>query len=239
LLCAGCSHMVWATSSEIAPSSYVVRDLPIERQVGRLRRLALMPVAFKFERGHDHSTTNEAGEAKYRREISEYARAFLVDWRGYEVETVGDCPADDMRELAAWASSSDNDATPPDERIRLVSAVGLQYRTDGVMVIQGHLKILSNPGLVIIIATCGLAWPIVLPADSDAGIRADLFEVSSARIVWRDESRDWIGDPNGRNPSLLIECVLAPLEHAVPKVLTSTGAARYAGAGDDLQRKAV
>jgi len=161
----------------------------------------------------------ESQERRFCEVTSEIARRFLVDWRGYEVVIPDKHQSDQAVCLFTWALTSENDAAPPEEIRRTIADLRDRYDADGIILIQGHLKVLSDTGFLIILGTAGLAWPVVLPADSGAGLRVDLFEARSTRIVWRSQAEDWIGDPNDRNFSLRIERLFHPLEHAVPRVL--------------------
>ena len=224
--CVGCSHSVWTSSREIVPTTYSVSDVSIKRNVGRLRRLALMPVSFRLEGGGSVDPIDESHEPRLREDISNVARRFLVDWRGYEVVVVDDCDSDQVAVLLEWASTSENDAAPPEPVRQAIADLGRRHHVDGVVLIQGRLKILSDLGLAIICATGSLAWPVVLPADSGANLRIDMFESGSGRIVWRSQAEDWIGDPSDRNVSLQVERLLHPLEHAVPRVMVEDAGER-------------
>ena len=216
VLCCGCSHNVWTTSRHISPTTYSLREIPISRSVGRLRRLALMPVSFRLERGGSADPSDESEELRLRQDIAEVARRFLVDWRGYEVVVVEDYVPDQLACMLEWASVSENDAVPPVQVTRVVGDLARRHQVDGVMLIQGQLRMLSDLGFAVILGTAGLAWPIVLPADSGGELRVDLFESDSGRIVWRSRGEDWVGDAT-LNFSLEVENLLDPLEHAVPR----------------------
>ncbi len=222
LFCFACSPKVWQDSREITPISYRVSELQSGKSVGKLRRLAILPIVFDWNYNIVEGRPSEVDENLYKRALLYRAKYILRGQKGYEViepeiyedvyaEKLGiseDEMGDINNGLTAWAKTSENGALPPESIRSMVSKLGRSLNADGLLVIQGHSHF-CNAGFVMTVLTASLAFPVLMICN-DYELRADVFEVASGRIVWRNvihglDERD-----------LVIESLFFSIEEATP-----------------------
>ena len=223
----GCSAKVTQTREKVTPSSYNDYQSSVNRSVGLLRRLLVLPPQYtvihilnrKPEMDVSLSTAMEEG-----------ATSFLRDWKGYEIiqyrqtqDTGGQWappaqsqPDSGLKTIYEWAENAEVDAPPPAEVKNLISDLSRRFGADGVLVLQGFHKAASPLLVASAILTVGLAMPLAL-MDAKWEAKAHLFEASTGRIVWR--SRLNLLDKNGQFSRADVERLLGSLENAAPAAL--------------------
>jgi hypothetical protein len=225
-------------STEITAITDNRPNASVERSVGKLRRLAIAPVGYKVIEGSFVAlfggTTNENN---FKKALLSETMSLLNDWKGYEAVPI-DLYEDVLREklnpsdeqiqkhmdvLADWAKESTNGEDPPEEIADLVSRIGLALNVDGLLFIQGFNKP-PNYTMALTILTASLAWPL-LSLEADNELRADIYEVSSGKIVWSRKvsiTPILLDQPTQyeiANPKHWARLLFEPLEYAIPKVL--------------------
>ncbi len=222
LFCFACSSKVWQDSREITPISYRASAQQSGKSVGKLRRLAILPIGFDWNYNIAEGKPSKVDENLYKRALLSSAKDILRSQKGYEMidpEIYKDVYAEKLRisenemgditnVLTAWAKTSDNGTLPPELIRSMVSKLGRSLNVDGLLVIQGHSHF-CNGGFLMTVLTASLAFPVLLICN-DYELRADVYEVASGRIVWRNlihglDERD-----------LVIESLFFPIEEATP-----------------------
>lgn len=122
-----------------------------------------------------------------------------------------------LNALADWAENSADGEAPPERIVNLVQRIGGALALDGLVVIQGyHRHPNITTGLILVPFYGVFALPLV-PLEERSQVTADIYEVTSGRIVWRSRITGGVGnvyrllDRSGR--------LFAQLEHAMPAVL--------------------
>lgn len=229
LLCSACSSAVWQDSRDISPISYQISEEHIERSVGRLRRLAIAPVRFKQHVDvWDSYFSSEKRESRRagreaEKEIALFSKTVnqLTEEKGYEVvpfTLYEDILTEKLKwsteqvhqhlgVLADWAQTSSDGEESPEDIINIVSKIGHALNVDGLLMIQGFQKPPNVTKTLMLVPFYGVFAIPFMFVEGDAGIRADIYEVSSGRIVWRSSK-------GGGDRGLFSE-----LENAIPKVL--------------------
>ncbi len=205
-----CSPKKPTANLETTPITYRPPQTPIERTVGRLRRLAIAPVNYDCVKFLGYCTS-KAVEENLKRKLLAESIILLIDWKGYDVVPIDpnfDLLADNLKTsaeqitqdlgvLAHWAMKSfDIDGSRP-EVPKIVSAIGRALNVDGLLFI--HAIDSPNPF-------------------RDTELGAVVYEVSSGRIVWSKRGI-LLEMLNAHDQRQLTEALLGTLEHAVPKIL--------------------
>lgn len=230
-LFSACSAHVWEDPGTITPVSYQRLEGRIERSVGKLRRLLLVPARYRegkqwFADAPGSSTVDK--EDAVSRELTSAALRVLSEYKGYEViplhlyedmspERLG-VSAEELEKqieaLAEWARSSGDGQASPEQVARIVSSIGRPFNADGILIIQGSRRY-ANFTTLLTILTASLTWPLIF-LEGKEELRADVYEVSTGKIVWRRIRTGPIAWPD--LPPLVAD-LFRELEHAVPRAL--------------------
>ena len=248
-----CSSSVSQQSPETTPS-YRLSETTIERSVGKLRRLVILPVRYDAIVGSFNKSiaalflhyTPEEYENDIKKVLLSETISQLNDWKGYNASSFDVYRAmvqekfrisseqlqKNLVTLADWVKKLSTEAEPPEEITNLVSEIGLVLNVDGIVIIQGFEKPANLTG-VLTLLTATLAWPLTL-LEADNKLRADIYEVSSGRIVWSQATEIYEDDKytlgnieygftnpqHGiRSSKRAVHRLFKPLENAIPKVL--------------------
>ena len=226
LFASACGGKTWHTTGPVTPTTYHGIDAPIERSVGKLRRLALLPVKVDvtlalFKGAFSKERTRAVAES-LAATWGTGSAGYLSAAKGYEVirlEGHGEDHAA-LASLAAWAMDAGRDQTPPPELAQATAALARRLSVDGFLVVRG-LQRSPNVTSVLALLTASLSWALI-PLESRQEYRGVIVEGASGRLVWR--ANVWqasieIGDAHERfriAPARLFENI----EHAVPAALT-------------------
>jgi hypothetical protein len=223
----GCSAKVTQTREKVTPSSFNDYQSTVNRSVGLLRRLLVVPPQYTVIHILNRKPEMDASLSTL---MLEGATGFLRDWKGYEIiqypkiqdkggkgaPHAQSQPGPELKPIYEWAENSEVDSSPPAEVKNLVSDLSRRFGADGVLVLQGFHKA-ARPLLVAsAILTVGLAMPLAL-MDAKWEAKAHLYEASSGRIVWR--SRLNLLDKNEQFTRADVERLLSSLENATPEAL--------------------
>ena len=222
----GCSAKVTQTREKVTPSTYNDYQSNVNRSVGLLRRLLVVPPQFTLINFWNRKPEMEASQ---RTAMREGATDFLRDWKDYEIiqyrqiqdkggqeaPEAQSPPDPELKPIYEWAENSEVDASPPAEVKNLISDLSRRFGTDGVLVLKGFHKAAHPLFVPAAILTVGLAMPLAL-MDAKLELKAHIFEASSGRIVWRSR----IGLFDASKPIRQeIERLLSSLENAAPAAL--------------------
>ena len=234
LLASGCSTTVWRTPGDVTPATYLPEKTGIKRSVGRLRKLAILPVRFNINEQRSKcddiipfwrpNYPKKKKEEAFRRTILKNSAKTLSDWKGYEVVPLTEAllkktgsgleeAKKELDTLAGWAKKSPDGSPPPEEIAGIISRIGGRYDVDGVVLMQGMLKLPSACTFLLVLGTASVAWPLLF-VDGKSAFWVDIYEVSTGNIVWRSR---------GKGPRSLEGKYSDPfksIEHALPRVLT-------------------
>lgn len=224
-------------------------ETTLERSVGKLRRLVVLPIKYEAIVGSFNKSiaffsnhTPDEYERVIKKALLSETITLLNDWKGYEVISLdvydsivqeklrisSEKLQKNLLTLADWAKKSSIKAEPPEEIANLVTEIGQVLNVDGLVIIQGFEKPANLTGALTIL-TASLAWPLIF-LEADNELRADIYEVSSGRIVWSQatEIYETIGnlDYGFSNPQhgirsskRAVHRLFKPLENTIPKVL--------------------
>jgi len=200
----------------------------------RLRRLVIAPIQYEVSNGGERQTETENSA---RRTLLATARKILSDEKGYEVIPLQiyediipqkfNLSVEQFRQqfdlLTEWAKSSGYGEQPPERVAAATSKLGAPLNVDGLVILQGSRSLPGKAATIKCIGgsilVLGPLFPLFLTlvplfCQMEGRMRADIYEVSTGKIVWRRElwDRPYI---NVGLPQLF-----QPLEHAAPKGLT-------------------
>jgi hypothetical protein len=223
VLCAACGGKTWHTTQPVTPTTYGRLDAPIERSVGKLRRLALLPVkvdvTLPLFGGAFSEKRTRAAEEQLAQGWRWGSELFLTGAKGYEVVRVEDLGEElaVLDALAVWAAAAEADQMAPPETARAAAAAGQRLSVDGFLIIRG-LERAPNVTTILTILTASLTWPLIL-LENRQEYRAVIVEAATGRIVWRANVWQSSISMDNPRPKLMPEALFRDIEHAVPKVL--------------------
>jgi hypothetical protein len=203
LLLSGCSQQTtWQDPRQVKPMSGEISKEEMKRSVGSLRRLAVAPVEYLYSRGGER--IQELEDQTERNVLSEALK--LASSKGYIVTPLFiyddlipqkfNISQKEFREyldlLTDWAKNSSDGQAPTAEVINAVAKISRPLNFDGLLVIQGST---TEPSRGTVWGSMILAGPFFfyLPPvliRTYTELRADIYEVSTGRIVWRGQRRD-------------------------------------------------
>lgn len=230
ILFSACS--AWQTEREVTPSSYQTSREKIPRKVGKLRRMAVLPIRQSAPRICDDS-----GEIRvdYEHRYFTDAQAYLVSHKGYEIVRLD--PAryqvwltspqnqEFLQEITHWSANSEADTPPGEKTTALLARIHEMEHTDGLMVFHIHVNCLmahSAPRMFFGVFTLGLSEILgPSPEDSYTTNRVAIIETATSRPVWRKSARAGISKtPFGGRSNTDEDYLFSDLDPAVPKILT-------------------
>jgi hypothetical protein len=221
-LAACTSKSAWQADKNVAPISYEATENGLDRTIGKLRRLAILPGAFEVTRDGE-----AAGAEFLRASFVRSTTEFLEGERGYSVialtpetiEELSDVELDQLlKECAASVAGWEEDggADPPEQ---CASRIGRQLGVDGVFVVSGSRVSGRQWRFMATLLTASLAWPLLM-SQEQIEASAVLFEVSSGDTVWRSRFSKSAAESSGVSAALAVGFLFEGLEHALPEALT-------------------
>ena len=97
--------------------------------------------------------------------------------------------------------------------------IGQHFNADGLLLVSGLRVTDRDWRFMLTLLTASLAWPTLM-AQEKVEATADLFEVSSGRIVWRSHISKSAAEPTPHG--IVIGLLLKDLETALPEVLVES-----------------
>lgn len=225
--CAG--RDVWVQKAEITPVSYRLPSETLGRNIGRLRRLVLVPGVFEANFEGEDDPERARGALKWALSLG---ADYLRGERGYEADVLASDPKGDgaqpvvldeplracIRTLRAWSTESSRGDTPPATVTSCVKKIADPYAADGVVVLDGFIGSDSEWRVILVFLTASLSWPLLM-WQFDLELDAQIFETFSGKIVWRGSFNREAAEEKDIDMYEAVRTLFEPLEHAVPKVL--------------------
>lgn len=224
----GCaSASVTHCAEDVVASTYtVIEGARLERTVGKLRRLAVLPVQLEVSPRDPRWCLAPCGWEGLAPVIESEAVDCLSGKRGYEVlgpgalggAVPGGFSREELEALARLlaAAAAGGTGASPDEAAQRVCDLGRQARLDGVVVVQGRATSLCLADWVAGCASFTLTFPISF-LRIGVSLRADIFEAATGRHVWTAKlRRGWAPDAANHYGLELFDLI----EPALPRVFT-------------------
>jgi hypothetical protein len=231
LLAHGCtSASVSRSVGDTTPISFVpLKGTLIERTVGKLRRLAVLPVSLEVEPKNPKWCLEKCAWEGLDSAIENEVVACLQDKRGYEIlslsagwDGTGYASLFTPEEVSALteklaAHARDGDPLrPPTDVADLVKKIGTRAGIDGIMVIQGKAVTLDVFDYASWFASFSLLIPFSM-ARAGVTLRADVYETATGRNVWTEElSSRGVPNQNDHYGKMLCDV----MEQSIPRILT-------------------
>jgi hypothetical protein len=211
---AGCAS-TWEGGEPVSPASHAGVEDAVPRYAGKLRRLVPVPTYFEpVER-----ECSPRPVAEIARELDEAARAFLVDWKGYEVIAPGEAHADLARELGRWQEREPESRLPPPELRATLQRLAAAHGADGVVVLHAAPECIGVLDTTLMMLAVGM--PSFYGKALGRNFSAGLYEGASGALVW--QRRVSLGprqEPRApQEAGKDIENLLGLLENAIPEIL--------------------
>ncbi len=191
---AGCASE-WQTREPVQPTTYAAPVYRAAASVGRLGRLAVLPVDLHVE------TTAESGDMitaererqRLARALQTQVSAYLIEQKGYDARTVETAIAD--------ADAARHDA-------------GVGLNVDGIVVVERWIKpAWSTAKAILNVFTLNIP---LFRAMNAPNLRISIYETASGRLVWRNEQK---GEESDLNARVDLAAALGDLDNAIPPQL--------------------
>ena len=229
---AGCGFgAVEVSAPEAVPSTYQPDSNALERSVGMLRRLAILPIHLDVSPEDGSQCAEGCDWAAIKHSLTERVATFLRDERGYEVVVVGSggqvtpnlrldgADLDTVvARLVAFAEARPARSPPPDA-VAIVREIGAGEKVDGVVVLHGSAQAMTYADWALMYATFTLSAPISA-IRTGISLEADVFEVARGQLVWASRHRVMAGFATLPDEVRLISALLDPIEPALPAAFT-------------------
>jgi len=233
ILCLLFCHCCTSTSvsrsvEDTTPVSFtILKGTLMKRSVGKLRRLAVLPVLLEVEPKNPKWCLGKCEWEGLDKAIEEEVVSCLQDKRGYEIISV----SDDSKEhapiltpeevsaltdkLAAHAQDGNLQRSPEDVSV-LLKTIGNRTGLDGIMLIHGKAITLNAFDYVAWYATFSLFIPVSM-LRVGVSLKSDVYETAIGRKVWTGELTGR-GMPNRDEHYGMKLCDV--IEPAIPRILT-------------------
>jgi hypothetical protein len=226
LMIHGCTYH-WQSKDPITPVTYKDSPYRAADSVGKLRRLALMPVEIKsYAAKYAYEKEQEAAQEAAALSYEDACARLLSEKKGYEIVVVMD--ADGKWQSSLFENSGYNNIqdlyqkwhkeTAEKHTTSVIQNIGRALNVDGVLVIRIKERKpwgVTEGTLNIALVNIPLFYSIASP---DLG--AWIYETATGRRVWREEHS--IGNEAGVGTTTVTVSLIslfADLENAVPHQL--------------------
>ena len=210
----GCSSQ-WTTKSSPQALTYSATTDQVERTVGKLRRLLLLPVVIQTK---DCPTTSDAQLAKA---LQAAVEPYLSDWKGYEVvewETIAPVEQQLLLRLGEGQTKKGKENFPPEADRKALMALVAKEEIDGILVINGDIKCLNAIDVLLYFIIIGM--PNWAQKISGENLSAGIYSAADGRLVWL--SYIHVLPPavgGGSDSAYWANGLFREIENAVPAVL--------------------
>lgn len=230
VLLTGCAP--WQTQETVTPSSYQHSRAQVERSVGKLRRLAVLQI---HQQAPSECHAGSAGEARVTAVPEEVLNEQLRRDKGYEViepdllavaQTTSFRSDAFLAEATQWQVTDEAAKVGPATR-QLLDHLRQRERADGLLVVRVASTCENADRRLrgfLSVMTLGLhaKWPEPRTLELYSACTAWIYESANARLVWQHGITQC--DPTLPSRGLMkrteLRELLAPLEAAVPRILT-------------------
>lgn len=211
---AGCAS-TWESGEPVSPAAQADVEDAVPRYAGKLRRLVLVPTTFE-------PVARECSPrpvAEIARELDEAARAFLTDWKGYEVIAPGEPLADLARDLGRWQEREPEARLPPPALHAALQRLAAARGADGVVVLHAAPECIGALDTTLMLLAVGM--PSFYGKALGRNFSAGLYEGASGALVW--QRRVSLGPRQEPRAPLEaakdVENLFGLLENAIPEIL--------------------
>lgn len=219
LMISGCTYD-FTIKEAVTPVTYNSTIERASNSIGRLRRLALMPITLETYEGRYSSKKDYEDSVQYY--TRECARYLHID-KGYSVIVVSEPDGTWKRSMFIYRESHKvtewshqwSQELEESHSASIVNEIGLALHADGLLVVKiAERKPWSAAGGLLNIALLNipLFYNIARP---DMG--AWIYETSSGKLVWSEEHSTF---SDGENRPFYINDLFRDLDNAVPIQLT-------------------
>jgi hypothetical protein len=215
---AGCSS-TWQSGEPVQPASYSAGADAVPRYTGKLRRMVLLPAVVQpVGESCARYVSPEAGAW-----LEQDARAFLADWKGYEVVAPQAAGAGERalaRELGAWQQAGPKDAAPPAPLAARLNALAVAQRADALLVLYSAPECYGTTDAVL--AALLIGAPSLIAKATGRDFSAGIYDASGT-LVWRRHvglgpiNTEW--GLRRADAAQAIEHQFGLLENAIPEIL--------------------
>lgn len=213
-LLAACAS-TWQSGEGVQAASYAAAHDAVPRYAGKLRRLVLLPTYYEpVARECSPQPTDEVA-----RRVDEAARAFLVDWKGYDVSDAGEAFSVLGRDLGRWQERAPEDRLPPPATREPLQRLAAARGADGVVVLHAAPECIGAMDTTLMLL--GVGMPSFYGKALGRNFSAGVYEGASGALVW--QRRVSLGPrQEAQTPEELrrsIEHLFGLLENAIPEIL--------------------
>lgn len=232
----GCaSTSVVVSSPTVTPITHRPEDQSVQRSVGLLRRLAVLPARIDFTPQDPKRCLDPCDWEQLRRGLVPNIVDYLSTSRGYEVVKIDpsassnvavDLTADDLQQrvarLAAFAKERSSEP-PAEELAQIIRDLSMRAGVDGIVIVHGSATVLSwwDAAIILPLAASGYGFLAAIPVEVarlGTKLEADIFETATGRLVWTAVFTS--GRANPPPASAIVTKLFDPIEPALPLVLT-------------------
>lgn len=247
----GCATTnVLVSSPTVTAITHRPEDQSLQRSVGLLRRLAVLPLQLEVTPENPKHCMGSCGWEGLWLELPPNVVDYLATWRGYEVVPLDpmvpsrlavDLTVGELKErvgrLTAFANQRSSDP-PSEELAELVRDLGARTGVDGIVIVHGSATALSwmEMAAAFPLALSGYGLLAAIPVEMarlGTKLEADIFEVATGRLVWTSVFSVGL-DPLSSKPErstafdadAIVTKLFDPIEPALPAALTRPSGAR-------------
>lgn len=216
---AGCSS-TWQSGEAVTPTSYAAGADAVPRYAGKLRRLVLLPVFYEPVA----SECSPRPVAELARTLDVRARAYLVDWKGYDVLEAGDAPPGDARaalarDLGRWQVREPEARLPPPQLRAPLRQLAAARGADGVVVMHAAPECIGALDITLNLLAVGM--PNFYGKALGRNFSGALYESATGALVWQRRvstgpRNEGLGQDDAQG---VIENLFGLLENAIPEIL--------------------
>lgn len=218
VLTASCSSTIEQYQGEFTPISYQRYVGSAPKTIGKLRKLALVPINYQYVMNGEHDRIKEKN---YSASLHSYTLEYLTDEKGYVLFDAADLDADKTRQLMAWVGREQLGARAPNDLMEIIREIGSKYLCDGVLLVNSYQSPRSSWVVWLTILSASLTWPLLF-IENQWDSNAYIIETHSGVYVWHANAWDKMfsdldikPDREQLQPALFLD-----MEPAAPAVLT-------------------
>lgn len=191
-----CSSTTVTTKSDVTPITYKGIDGNLERSVGKLRRLAILPLQVKVSPEDQRLCIDPCDWDLLLKNIAKDSYDYLQEKRGYEVISldprvsppdIEGISSDQSEKIAKviiqHAASLTEEANSQPEIETLIRDFGKRLKVDGIVVIKGSATDLTLIDGASWYLTFALSIPISM-ARIGLRLEARIYETTTGKFVW-------------------------------------------------------
>jgi len=212
---------------DVQPRSYTASPSAVERSVGKLHHLLVLPVQLDASPENERLCPTPCPWSEFSAQLEHEASTYLAEARGYRVLRLADAwaPAitspgavEQVVELLSSAADARSETLPGRDR-RILEEFARGTRADGIMLLRASAHAMTVIDWVLMYASFSLSTPISA-IRTRVRIEASVFEISRGRLVWVSRHRSFSGLFHAHQPAhSIVHRLLDPIEPALPRAM--------------------